>query len=159
MKSQTLSNGILDIENHEKWSVSKWGKFISTAYFTDAVILFLFSFLLFFVKRAQGNDPYMVSGAYNGTTQLTYFICVNMLSMIIAVSGYYLYKFSSVNNFKDELKDAVEISDNERLRNREGLSDKEELNDYLRQYFKTIGISTIPLFCLVISGIIYFVLR
>lgn len=135
MKAQTLSHGILDMEDHEKWTVSKWTKFISTAYFAEAIILFLFSILLFIVKKTEGVDSYMITGAHAGTTQLTFFVLVNLLAMVFAVSGYYLYQFTKEYMIE------------------------ENINDYLRQYFKVTGIASIPVFCMFITGILFFVFR
>lgn len=124
MSTHTVSHGSLEQSEHERWPVSKWTKFISVSLFTEAVILFLLSFLLFFIKRTTGNDPHMVSGAFDGTTQLTYFISVNLVAALLAIQGYYLYFF----NNEEELRD-----------------------DHLRKYFKTAGIAVIPVFVIVIS--------
>lgn len=133
MKAHSLGSGYLEQQAHEKWPVSKWTKYISIAYFTEAVILFLVSFLLFFIKRTTGTDPHMVSGAFDGTTQLTFFIAVNLLAMVTAVSGYYLYRFTGAQ------------------------SHHESSGEFLRLYFKIMGISNIPVFCAAIAVILYLI--
>lgn len=129
--NQTIQNSL----EAEKWQVSKWIHFASFIHFFQAAILFLISFLLFIVKRTYGVDSYMVSGAYDGTTQLTYFITMNMISLACVLLGYYLLKFSK------ECENGNVVSEN------------------LRKYFKLFDIISIPVFCLLIGGIIYAVLK
>ena len=131
MNTHSVNSGILVRSEHEKWPVSRWTKFLSVTLFAEAVILFFISFMLFFVKRTEGVDPHMVSGAYSGTAQLTFFITVNILAVIIALQGYYLYFFNN---------------------------EPEIHNDFLRLFFKTAGITSIPIFIIIISGILFFVL-
>lgn len=133
MKSQTFSNGILELDDREKWSLSKWTKFISITFFTEAVVLFFISFLLFLEKRTQGVDSFMVSGAFDGTTQLTFFIVINIAAAMFAVPGYYLYRYNN---------DHAETNDPE---------------GHLRLYFKSLAITSVPLFFLLIAGILNFV--
>ena len=133
MKAHSLGSGYLEEQVHEKWPVPKWTKYISIAYFSEAVILFAVSFLLFFVKRTAGTDPHMISGAFDGTTQLTFFITVNLLAMVTAVSGYYLYRFTGA------------------------LSHHESSGEFLRLYFKITGISTIPIFCAFVAVVLYLI--
>ncbi|MEO8512452.1 MAG: hypothetical protein ABI543_02720 [Ignavibacteria bacterium] len=132
MRTHTLGHGILEQSEHEKWPVSKWTKFLSITLFAEAVILFFISFLLFFVKRTEGVDSFMISGAFEGTTQLTFFISVNILSVIIALQGYYLYFFNNESEIQD---------------------------DYLRLFFKTAGITSIPIFIIIVSGVLFYVFR
>jgi hypothetical protein len=133
MKAQTLANEYLEEKAHEKWPVTKWTKFISITYFAESVLLFFVSFLLFFIKRTEETDPRLISGAFEGTTQLTFFVAVNLLAMITAVSGYYLFRFAHPKFETPE--------------------------EFLRLYFKLTGVTAIPVFCLAVSVVIYLILR
>lgn len=93
-------------------------------------MLFLISFLPFIVKRTYGVDSYMVSGSYNGTTQLTFFIVVNLGALALAAMAYNLFKFSGEN--------------------------KEEQSVYLRTFLKINGVFSILLFCAGGAVIFYF---
>ncbi len=124
MSTHSIVSGILGQSAHERWPVSKWSKFISITLFSQAVVLFIISFLLFFVKRTNDIDPRLISGAFSGTIQLTYFIVINIFALILALQGYYLFYY------KDE---AVDSSDN------------------LRRFFKVAGVSIIPLFITVVT--------
>lgn len=132
---QTFNHTIESSEVTEKWSVSKWTNFVSFIHFFQAVILFLLSFLLFIVKRTYGVDSYQVSGAYDGTTQLTYFIVMNILALICLLMGFYLFRYSKES------------------------ADKGVTSKYLTKYFKITGLASIPVFCLLVGGIFYVVLR
>ncbi len=130
MKAQIFGHGISDQTAHEKWPVSKWMRFLSIELFSEAVILFFVSFLIFLIKRTEGVDSFMVSGAFDGTTQLTYFVSVNILSLILALHGYYLFFFNNESEIHD---------------------------DHLRLFFKTAGMTSIPVFILVVSVTLYFI--
>jgi hypothetical protein len=103
-------------------------------YYTEAFLLILLSFLLFIVKRTSGVDPHMVSGAYDGTTQLTFFVVINITALMLGISAHVLYKFSGED------------------------SGQGNSSGYLRLYFKITGIFSIPLFCIAVSAVFYFVL-
>jgi hypothetical protein len=123
---------------HEKWPVSKWIKFLFNLYFAEAALLFFLSFLIFIVQRRYDMDPMMISGAFTGTTQLTYFIAVNTATIMLALAGYYLYRYyTSIKEWSEK---------------------HDDWNDNLRLYFKTLSVTSVPLFCLMAAGIIYFVL-
>ncbi|MBZ0203728.1 MAG: hypothetical protein K8I03_11990 [Ignavibacteria bacterium] len=115
-------------------SFGKWIKTISIMNFVQAVTLFVLSFLLFFIRRTTGNDPHMVSGAFDGTTQLTYFVSVNITAMLFALMGYYLYMFSH-----DDI---------------EG----DTVNRFALDYFKLAGIISVLFFAVILWGIYYFAL-
>ena len=132
MKAEIFGHGISDQTAHEKWHVSKWIKFLSITLFAEAVILFFISFLLFFIKRTEGVDSFMISGAFEGTTQLTFFVSVNILSVILALEGYYLYFFDNESEIHD---------------------------DHLRLFFKTAGITSFPVFIIIVSGVLFYVFR
>ena len=134
MNSQLLKSDPLVNEEQLKSSFAKWIKTISIINFVQAVTLFFLSFLLFFFKRTAGNDPYMVSGAFDGTTQLTYFVSVNITAMLFALMGYYLYRL---------LDKEIE----------EDLADK-----FMFNYFKLAGIVSVIFFAAIIWGIYHFVL-
>jgi len=128
MGTHSISHGTLERSEHEKWPVSKWMKFLSITLFSEAAILFFLSFIIFFIKRTEGTDPRLISGSFEGTTQLTFFITVNLLSAILAVQGYYLFFFNNESEIRD---------------------------DHLRKFFKTAGLTSIPVF-LVFTGILLF---
>ncbi len=128
MKTHLFSHGILEEAAHEKWPVSKWIKILSVILFSEAVILFFISFLVFFINRVEGTDPRMISGAFTGTAQLTYFVSVNLLSLILALQGYYLFFFNNESVIHD---------------------------DHLRLFFKTAGITSIPVFIFIVTVILY----
>ncbi len=130
MKTHLFSHGILDETAHEKWPVSKWMKILSVILFSEAVILFFISFLVFFVNRVEGTDPMMISGAYTGTSQVTYFVTVNILSLILALQGYYLFFFNNESEIHD---------------------------DHLRLFFKTAGITSIPVFIFIVSVLLFYI--
>ncbi|MCC7158223.1 MAG: hypothetical protein IT281_01650 [Ignavibacteria bacterium] len=115
-------------------SFGKWIKTISIMNFVQAVTLFVLSFLLFFIRRTTGTDPHMVSGAFDGTTQLTYFVSVNITAMLFALMGYYLYMFSH-----DDI---------------EG----DTVNRFALDYFKLAGIISVLFFAVILWGIYYFAL-
>lgn len=133
MSTHSINFGSLDRAEHEKWPVSKWIKFVFVLYFFQAVLLFFSSFLIFLVKRTQGVDPMMISGSFTGTTQLTFFVIINIAAAMYAVAGYYLYRFNS---------DHVEPDDPA---------------EHLRLFFKTLTITSLPLFCLMYAGILFYV--
>lgn len=124
MSTHSIIPASMERSEHERWPVSKWSKFISLTLFSEASILFLLSFLLFFVKRTYDTDPRLISGAFSGTIQLTYFIVINIFALILALQGYYLFYF------KDEAADS---------------------SDNLRKFFKVAGVSIIPLFITVVT--------
>ena len=132
MSTHSINFGSLDRAEHERWPVSKWIKFVFVLYFFQAVLLFFSSFLIFLVKRTQGVDPMMISGSFTGTTQLTFFVIINIAAAMYAVSGYYLYRYNS---------DQVEPDDPA---------------EHLRLYFKTLTITSLPLFCLMAAGILFY---
>ena len=132
MSTHSINFGSLDRSEHERWPVSKWIKFDFVLYFFQAVLLFFSSFLIFLVKRTQGVDPMMISGSFTGTTQLTFFVIINIAAAMYAVLGYYLYRY---NNDHAEPEDPAE---------------------HLRLYFKTLAITSLPLFCLMTSGILFY---
>ena len=132
MSTHSINFGSLDRAEHERWPVSKWIKFVFVLYFFQAVLLFFSSFLIFLVKRTQGVDPMMISGSFTGTTQLTFFVIINIAAAMYAVSGYYLYRYNS---------DHVEPDDPA---------------EHLRLYFKTLTITSLPLFCLMAAGILFY---
>ena len=129
--NQTIQNSL----EAEKWPVFKWLHFASFIHFFQAVILFLLSFLLFIVKRTYGVDSYQVSGAYDGTTQLTYFIVMNILAFICLLMGFYILRYS---------KESANMN---------------VTSEFLTKYFKVSGLASIPVFCLLVGGIFYVVLR
>ncbi len=133
MNTHSINYGTLDRTAHEKWPSSRWIKIVFWLYFIQAVILFLSSFMIFTVKRTQGVDPMLISGSFTGTTQLTFFVIINLAAAMYAVSGYYLYRYST---------DHAEPADPA---------------EHLRQYFKTLAVTSLPLFCLMLAGIIFYV--
>lgn len=135
MSTHSVNYGTLDRSEHEKWPVSRWVRILFIENFFQAVMLFFSSFLIFTVKRTQGIDPMMISGSFTGTTQLTYFIIINIAAAMFAVSGYYLYRY---NNAHTESEDPA---------------------DHLRLYFKTMSITSLPLFCLMLAGILFYLLN
>lgn len=92
MKSHLLNFGSLSGEGHLKGlhAMSKVALILS---FGKAIILFLCSFILFFADRTPGPDPRLVSGAYSGTMQLTYFVCINVAAIMFALKGFSMYRF------------------------------------------------------------------
>lgn len=134
MNSNLIKHDLLAEEEHLKGSFAKWIKMISVVNFIQAVTLFLLSFLLFFTKRTSGNDPHMVSGGFEGTTQLTYFVTVNIIAMLFALMGYYLFLFSH-----DDI---------------EG----ETVNRFVLNYFKLAGFVSAVFFASILWGVYYFVL-
>ncbi len=135
MSTHSINIGSLDRSAHEKWPVSKWIRLLFIEHFFQAIVLFFSSFLIFLVKRTQGVDPMMISGSFTGTTQLTFFVLINIAAAMYAVSGYYLYRY---NNDHAEPEDPAE---------------------HLRLYFKTLTITSLPLFCLMFTGILFYVFR
>ncbi|HMQ78730.1 MAG TPA: hypothetical protein PKE39_00590 [Ignavibacteria bacterium] len=133
MNTHSINYGTLDRTAHEKWPVSRWIKIVFWLYFLQAVLLFLSSFIIFTVKRTQGVDPMLISGSFTGTTQLTFFVIINLAAAMYAVAGYYLYRYKS---------DHVEPDDPA---------------EHLRLYFKTLAITSLPLFSLLIAGILFYV--
>ena len=133
MSTHSINFGTLDKPAHEKLPVSKWIKLLYVATFFQAIVLFFSSFLIFFVKRTQGVDPMMISGSFTGTTQLTFFVLINIAAAMYAVSGYYLYRYNNDH------------------------AEPEHPADHLRLYFKTLTITSLPLFCLMYAGILFFV--
>lgn len=133
MNTHSINSGALDKSELEKWPVSKWIKLLFIINFFQAILLFFSSFLIFFVKRTQGTDPMMISGSFTGTTQLTFFVIINIAAVMYAVSGYYMYRYDA---------DRVE---------------PEDPAEHLRQYFKAVAITSLPLFCLLIAGILFYV--
>lgn len=132
MSTHSVNYGTLDRSEHEKWPVSRWVRILFIENFFQAVMLFFSSFLIFTVKRTQGIDPMMISGSFTGTTQLTYFIIINIAAAMFAVSGYYLYRYNNAH------------------------TESEDLADHLRLYFKTMSITSLPLFCLMLAGILFY---
>ena len=133
MKAHSLGSGYLEQQAHEKWPVSKWIKFVYVLYFFQAVLLFFSSFLIFLVKRTQGIDPMMISGSFTGTIQLTFFVIINIAAAMYAVSGYYLYRY-----YNDHAEPV-------------------DPDGHLRLFFKTLTITSLPLFCLMFAGILFYV--
>ncbi len=134
MNSHFIKTDLLVKEEHLKSSFAKWIKTISIINFVQAVTLFLLSFLLFFIRRTAGNDPHMASGAFEGTTQLTYFVSVNILAILFALMGYYLYLYSH-----DDI-------------------DGDTVNEFVLNYFKLAGIISAVFFAAIIWGIYFFAL-
>lgn len=132
MSTHSINFGTLDNSAHEKWPVSKWIKFVFILNFFQAMVLFFSSFLIFLVKRTQGVDPMMISGSFTGTTQITFFVIINIAAAMYAVSGYYLYRYNI---------DHIEPDDP---------------SEHLRLYFKTLAITSLPFFCLLIAGILFY---
>ncbi len=135
MSTHSINFGTLDRPAHEKWPVSKLIKLLVIENFFQAIALFFSSFLIFIVKRTQGVDPMLISGSFTGTTQLTYFVLINIAAVMYAVSGYYLYRYK---NDHAEPGDPAE---------------------HLRLYFKSLTITSLPLFCLMYAGILFYVFR
>ena len=75
----------------------------------------------------------MISGSFTGTIQLTFFVIINIAAAMYAVSGYYLYRYNN---------DHAEPVDPE---------------GHLRLFFKTLTITSLPLFCLMFAGILFYV--
>jgi len=132
MSTHSVNFGTLDRSAHEKWHLSKWIRLLFIEHFFQAIVLFFSSFLIFLIKRTQGVDPMMISGSFTGTTQLTYFVIINIAAAMYAVSGYYLYRYNI---------DHVEPDDPA---------------EHLRLYFKTLAITSLPLFSLMFAGILFY---
>lgn len=132
MKSQLLNFGSLSGETQLKGFYAKMPKVILAFSFGEAIILFFCSFILFFVDRTPGPDPRLVSGAYSGTTQLTYFVCINITAIVFALKGFSMYRF---------LESGGKIS---------------EENRFVARYMIPAELISLLLFLSVLWGIFYF---
>ncbi|MFI5211641.1 MAG: hypothetical protein ACHQIH_02070 [Ignavibacteria bacterium] len=95
MNDQIITNCLIEIEEPEYSSLSKRAKYLSLIYFTISVSFFGASFIPFLIKRVEGNDPHMVSGAHAGSMQLLFFVLINIAALIVFLMGNSLLKFSS----------------------------------------------------------------
>ncbi len=138
MSTYSINPASMERSEHERWPVSRWIKILFNLYFAEAAVLFILSFLIFIVQRRYDTDPMLISGAFTGSTQLTYFIALNIAAIMMALTGYYLYRYySNVKKWSEK---------------------HDDWNENLRLYFKTLSVTSIPIFCLMAAGIIYFVL-
>lgn len=82
--------------------IYRWSRLVSYYLFTYSTLFFVSSFIIFFIKRTNGTDPHMVSGAYPGTIQLLVFTLAFIASLFTLLLGYYLYRFSEAYENIDE---------------------------------------------------------
>jgi hypothetical protein len=94
MNDESINGGLIEAEEPENSSLSKRAKYLSIIYYTISVSLLGVSFLPFFMKRVEGNDPHLVSGALSGSMQLLYFVLINIGALIVFLLGGSLLKFS-----------------------------------------------------------------
>ena len=104
MNDGITNNGLIEAEEPENSSLSKRAKFLSIIYFIFSISLLGASFIPFLIKRVEGNDPHMVSGAHAGSMQLLFFVLINIAALLVFLMGSSLLKFSSEikNTIQDE---------------------------------------------------------
>ena len=131
MNSKAIKEFFAENEAGHQHSILKWTKILSIVYFIQGVVFFLVSFLPFFIKRTIDTDPRLISGAFTGTVQLTFFIVINIVAAISFFLGFYLYKFS-VAFRNSELNDITGSGSN--------------AIEFLNKYFRVFGAFTAALF-------------
>jgi hypothetical protein len=94
MNNGILNSGLLESDEPENSSLSKRAKYLSIIYFIISVSLLGASFIPFLIKRVEGNDPHMVSGANAGSMQLLFFVLINIAALLVFLLGNSLLKFS-----------------------------------------------------------------
>jgi hypothetical protein len=132
MKSHLLNFGSLSGESQLKGFHVRLPKIILIFSFGEAIILFFCSFILFFIDRTAGPDPRLLSGAYSGTVQLTYFVCINIAAILFALKGFSMYRYiGSGGNINEE-------------------------NRFVARYMISAEVFSLLLFALILWGIFYF---
>lgn len=109
MNDQIINSGLLENDEPEYSSLSKLAKFNSIIYFIGAVSLFIASFIPFFMKRVEGYDPHLVSGAQSGSMQLLFFVLINIGALIVFLLGSSLFRFSAAVKDNELSESATKI--------------------------------------------------
>jgi len=140
MNSGIISSNQIEHVETKFSSISWWTRLISIIYFINAVIFFCASFIPFFIKRTEGYDSYMISGAHSGTIQLLLFVIINTAAIFSFMLGYYLIKFSAAFHNTESLIEAVSVL--------------EPVLKNLKSFFKIFGILIMAVYIIAIIALL-----
>lgn len=142
MNDHTINGGLLESDEPEHSSLARRAKYLSIIYFIISAFFLGISFIPFLIKRVEGNDPHMVSGAHAGSMQLLFFVLIIIAALIVFLLGKSLLKFSS------EIDSAIQESADSRLK---------QSMTALELFFTILGLFSLLAFATVIVSILNFI--